>query len=99
MRNSNGEFMVGLSKCINLALDPVSAEALAAYHVANFARNCGFQEAHFEADAMNVINLINRRTSNLVPFGHIINDVKRLSVCFRSCNWSFVRCCGNNDLI
>lgn len=33
---------------------------------------------------MNVINLINRRTGNLIPFGHIINNVKRLLILFKN---------------
>lgn len=60
IRNSNGDFVVALSKRINASLCPASAEALATFYASDFALSCGFFEALFEGDAQSIIKFVGR---------------------------------------
>lgn len=48
--------------------------------------HCNVMDVIIEGDASSLINLIKSKESSLVPFGHIVEDVKIASVNFRLCN-------------
>lgn len=74
-----------------------STETVAAAHAVKFAQDCGYKNAIFEEDAIEIINLVKSPAISLKSYSHIIYDIKRDLLSFGLCNWSFVRC--NNNMI
>lgn len=97
IRNSSCYFLAALCKKIDALLSSTSAKEMvvAAAHALNFAQECGFENAWFERDAQEVINLIKALGRSLRPYGHIVDDIKRDLISFGPYNWSFVRRSGN----
>lgn len=95
IRNNNGEFVAGLNEKFIIFSDPTTAEAFGALPKVLFGVHCDVKHAFIEGDALSIINAIKSPGFCRAPFWHIIEDVKRFSNHFRSCNWGFVRHCGN----
>ena len=62
---------------LNIVADPNIAEALAALHAVNFAKEMGFTQVLFEGDALTIVKAINSTTSCDSMYGHFVEDVKR----------------------
>ncbi|KAL5806382.1 hypothetical protein ACOSQ4_029115 [Xanthoceras sorbifolium] len=89
VRDSNGDFMAGLSHKLVGSVSVEIAEASAILNSLHLAIESGFSLIQIESDALNVINYLIRRCPPKSEVGFIIIDI--LSLCDRACvSFSFM---------
>ncbi|KAL5778263.1 hypothetical protein ACOSP7_011189 [Xanthoceras sorbifolium] len=89
VRNSNGDFMAGLSRKLVGSVSIEIAEAFAILNGLHLTIESGFSRIQVESDALNVINYLIRRCPPKSKVGLIIIDI--LSLYDRACvSFSFV---------
>jgi hypothetical protein len=71
--------------------DPTLAEAFALYNAIHLAKDCGFQDVHFECDCASVISLI--RDSDCNPRSYVDNAIRGIHstrTLFRNCSFKHI---------
>lgn len=78
--------MEALFKYIPSRMNPSFAKFVTALNAVIFSCDCGFFDVDFEGDELIAIKIISSNDSFAGLYGHIINDIRKESHCFRSCN-------------
>jgi ribonuclease HI len=74
----NGQICLAFTDCRRFITDPTTAEALAAWRMADICVRLGFTEVILEGDSLEVVQALNREEPSWGRYGSLINDAKRL---------------------
>jgi hypothetical protein len=77
-RDYNGQICLAVTGCRSFVTDPSTAEALAAWRLADICVRLGFNEVILEGDSLEVVQALNRDEPVWGRYGSLINDAKRL---------------------
>ena len=75
-RDHNGHICLAFTACRRFITDPTSAEALAAWTLADICVRLGFTDKILEGDALEVVQALNREELSWGRYGALINDAK-----------------------
>lgn len=78
VRIAEGYFLAGFCKTFKILAEPSLAETIAAVVAVDFVMESPFRKIIFERDVLSVINLIYNMHYSLGPYGHIINNIRRV---------------------
>lgn len=95
IRNSKGTVFASLSERVTLPPSVDDLEALAWRRSVTFAIELGLQEVIFEGYSELVYKCLTTTLLSLAPFGHIIDETRRLVSHFRFASFSHVKRGGN----
>ena len=93
--NDKGLVMAAFSQPIPLSTSVETVEVLAARSAVCLARDLNLGQVIFEGDAEVIIKAINSGGFSSSSFGHIIRDIKHLSMAFNKVSFSHTRRLGN----
>jgi hypothetical protein len=77
-RDYNGQLCLAVTDCRRFITDPSTAEALAAWRLAEICVRLGFNEVILEGDSLEVVQALNRDEPVWGQYGSLVNDAKRL---------------------
>ncbi|KAK7840646.1 putative ribonuclease h protein [Quercus suber] len=84
IRDWRGEAIGALTTSVPLAQTVAELEALACRRAVQFAREIGLTQVMFEGDSSTVIQAVQEGSSNVLPYGHVIEDIRMLALEFQS---------------
>ena len=90
IRDWCGEAIGALTTSVPLAQTVVQLEALACRRAVQFAREIGLSQVIFEGDSSIVIQAVQEGYSDVLPFGHVIEDIRVLALDFQFTSFTFV---------
>ncbi|XP_012845410.1 PREDICTED: uncharacterized protein LOC105965414 [Erythranthe guttata] len=94
-RSFDGKCVVWFSSCCNQRLDATTAEAMAALRAMEFARDHDMHRVILESDSSTIVAAIQGEGGYFFSFGHLIDDIKRLSSVFKDFKVCHVKKEGN----
>jgi hypothetical protein len=77
-RDHNGNICLAFTACRRFFTDRTSAEALAAWTLADICVRVGYNDVILEGDALEVVQAMNREEFSCGRYGALINDAKIL---------------------
>jgi hypothetical protein len=77
-RDHNGHICLAFTACRRFLTEPTSAEALAAWKLAEICVRLGFNDVILEGDALEVVQALNREDQSWGRYGALTNEAKRL---------------------
>ena len=96
IRNDNGLVMAAFSQPIPLPISVETVEVLAARSAVCLARELNVDQVIFKGDTEVIIKALNFGGFSSSSFGHIIRDIKLLSLAFNKVSFSHTRRQGNS---
>ena len=96
VRDVEGMVIVALSHNIQLPSSVDSAEALAAQRAIILAQEISLTQVVVEGDSLKVIAAINSPKQSRTQWGHVIEDIKKASLCLQACSFCHVSRGGNS---
>ena len=90
VRDVEGMVIAALSQNIRLPSSVDSVEALAARRVIILAQEISLTQVVVEGDSLKVIAAINSPKQSRTQWGHIIEDIKKASLCLQACSFCHV---------
>jgi ribonuclease HI len=76
VRDYEGVVLAERSTTNNFLVEPVMAEALAAFHAIELCQEMDFSDIILEGDALQIVNTMKTTGTNWSNFGHIVNGIK-----------------------
>ena len=96
VRDVEGMVIAALSQNIQLPSSVDSVEALAARRAIILAQEISLTQVVVEGDSLKVIAAINSPKQSRTQWGHIIEDIKKASLCLQACSFCHVSRGGNS---
>ena len=90
IRDWCGEAFDALTTLVPLAQIVVQLEALACRRAVQFAKEIGLSQVIFEGDSSIVIQAVQEGCSDVLPFGHVIKDIRVLALDLQFSSFSHV---------
>ena len=90
VRDVEGMVIAALSQNIQLPSSVDSVEALAARCAIILAQEISLTQVVVEGDSLKVIAAINNPKQSRTQWGHIIEDIKKASLCLQACSFCHV---------
>ena len=90
VRDVEGMVIAALSQNIQLPSSVDSVEALAARRAIILAQEISLTQVVVEGDSLKVIAAINNPKQSSTQWGHIIEDIKKASLCLQACSFCHV---------
>jgi hypothetical protein len=76
VRDEGGNFLASLATTVPFIVDPVVAEAVAAWKAVSFSRDLGLQRVIFKGDALEIVNALGQESPCWSRYGQVIEDAK-----------------------
>ncbi|KAK9999099.1 hypothetical protein SO802_018702 [Lithocarpus litseifolius] len=95
IRDWRGEAISALTMSVLLAQTVVELEALACRRAVQFAKEIGLTQVIFEGDSSIVIQAVQAGSSDILPYGHVIDDILALTLDLQFSSFTHVPCICN----
>jgi ribonuclease HI len=96
VRDYEGHVIAARSVTIMGNLEPIAAEALAAFQATNFSKDLGLQHIILEGDALQVVKAVNCPSRNWSRFGQLVEDTRMVIHSFSSWRVSHISRVANS---